>query len=109
MRVKSVGSKAGYIWKIGVTTEKGVKSETFISEFHTTECELIVTNITSGIIYCIVEATVLPVPKKTTKTKGALHLSNEMSLQSSAGTTKPSYALGSDPYNWTDPIFHVGI
>ena len=109
VRVKSAGKKAGYIWRIGVTTEKGVISETFISTFHTTECELIITAIASGVIYCIVEATVLPVPKKTTKTKGAIHLTNEMSLQSSAGTTKPSYALGSDPYNWTDPIFHVGV
>ncbi len=109
LRVKSAGKKATYLWKIGVTTEKGVKPETYVSIFCTPECELIVTNIASGVIYGIVEATVLPVPKKNTKNKGAIHLTNEMSLQTSAGTGKPSYALGSDPYNWTDPIYHVGV
>ena len=108
-RIKSVGKRAVYVWKIGITTQKGVKSSTFISEFFSTECEIIVTEIESGVTYCIVEATVLPVPKKTTKNKGATHLTNEMTLQTSAGTGKPSYALGSDPYNWTDPIYHVGV
>jgi len=109
VRVKSVGRETAYIWKIGVTTQKGVKPETFGSEFITTECELIVNGIESGKIYYIVEATVLPVPKKNTKTKSAIHLTNEMSLQTSAGTNKPSYTYGSDPYNWTDPIYHVGV
>ncbi len=109
VRVKSEGAKAAYIWRIGATTEKGVKPETFISVFYTKECELIITGIVAGVIYGIQEASIMPVPKKNTKTKGAIHLTNEISLQSSAGTSKPSYALGSDPYNWTDPIFQIGV
>ena len=109
VRVKSEGAKAAYIWRIGATTEKGVKPETFISVFYTKECEIIITSIVAGVIYGIQEASIMPVPKKNTKTKGAIHLTNEISLPTSAGTSKPSYALGSDPYNWTDPIFQIGV
>ncbi len=109
IRVKSAGRDGSYIWKIGITDEKGVIPEKFISEFYTRECEIIITGLQPKVIYAVVEATVMPVPKKNTKTKAPNLETQDGSLQQSAGISKPSYAIGSDPYNWSDPIFQVGI
>jgi hypothetical protein len=107
IRVKSLGKKAGYLWRFGKTTKKGIMPVAPLTTFFTMECEIIIDNLESADVMGFQSATILPVglgSKKSTK-KGLVQ--EDASKTPSMGSKKPTLSADSDPYNWSDFIYHV--
>lgn len=98
IRVKSVGKRGGYVWRIGVTNTKGVIPTTFLPLFFTLECEMVITNLNSGSMYGIQFATILPA-SQSEATPGT------QSDSISTSSSKPTFSAGADPLIWSDFIY----
>jgi len=107
LRVKSVGIKAGYLWRFGITSEKNKAPGVFLPILFTLECDIIITNLTSGVLYGYQVASILPV-SRTPETDPALTtVTKKSSVMLSTKSKKASFTVGVDPYNWSD-IMYVG-
>ena len=104
LRVKAVGSRAGYLWRFGITTEIGKTPTEFMPILFTLECEIIITNLKRGVIMGYQMASILPV-KQVPTTSPNPDVAKDASLGGSAKGNKPSYPAGTDPYNWTDFLY----
>lgn len=100
-RVKSVGNRAGYAWRVGITTAKGVMPTNFLPVYYTLECEMVLTNMTTGSIFAAQYASILPA-SQSQATPGS------QSDSISTSTNKPTFSVGSDPLIWSDFIYEGG-
>jgi hypothetical protein len=105
LRVKAVGKRAGYLWRLGITTEKGVIPATFLPILFTLECEVVILNLKSGSMYGFQFASILPVAQ--TKNSDPSQTVSSMAATTTVSTkaNKATYTVGDDPYQWSDFIY----
>lgn len=96
LRMKAVAARAGYVWRIGVTSKKGVPPETFLPNKFTLECEVIITGTEFGLIYGMQAASILPVKQNPPDSESSPVKAN-----------KPSFPADSDGLTWSDFIYDV--
>ncbi|MEI6853329.1 MAG: hypothetical protein WCL06_10815 [Bacteroidota bacterium] len=105
LRVKAAGKNAAYVWRFGITHEKGVIPEVFMPVVVTMVCELVVRHPFSGKIIAYQVACILP-KKRSSKTKTA----NSNLAKKAAGVAaylgnKPVVDFGIDALQWSDLIY----
>jgi hypothetical protein len=105
-RVKAVAAKAGYLWRFGRTPKKGVMPEGPLTTFFTLECEIIINNLEGGDYIACQMASILPVGLGSKKSTQMNQLKEDASKTPSMGSKKPTLSANSDPYNWSDFIYH---
>ncbi len=106
IRVKSVGSRAGYVWRFGITTEIGKVPTIFMPMLFTLECEVIITNIPRGAILGYQMASIVPV-NLTAKSSPNPDVSKIPPLGAPSKGKKPTFTANVDPLHWSDFIYDV--
>jgi hypothetical protein len=98
LRVKSPGKISACAWKIGITQAKGTLPDKFFPQVDTMECEVIFTNLRSGLLYAAEVATILPA------SHGIISDDNPPTKKK---RQVPSFAIGEgiENLNWSDPIY----
>jgi hypothetical protein len=107
LRVKAVGRRAGYLWRLGITTEKGVMPTQFLPIFFTVECEVVIINLESGSIYGLQSASILPVAQTKNSDPSQTLSSKTATVSVSTKANKATFSAGDDPYQWSDFIYEV--
>ncbi|MEI6852571.1 MAG: hypothetical protein WCL06_06990 [Bacteroidota bacterium] len=98
LRVKSAGRYSSCAWRIGIAQVKGTLPATFFPTVYTMECEVILTNIKSGILIAAQVATIVPA-------------SHGITMDDANPTRRkkqvPSFAVGEgiENLNWSNAIF----
>ena len=98
LRVKSPGVFSACAWRVGIAQAKGKLPDTFFPIVVTMECEVILTNISSGLLIAAQVAPILP----------ASHgITSDDSKPTKKKKQVPSFAIGEniENLNWSDPIF----
>jgi hypothetical protein len=107
LRIKAVAKNAAYIWRFGITHEKGVIPEIFMPVMVTMVCEVIVKHSFSGIIMGYQVACVLPKGRSaTTGTVYSKFGKNAAALEVYKWN-KPVVEAGVDPLQWSELIYGV--
>jgi hypothetical protein len=107
LRVKAVGKRAGYLWRLGITTEKGVKPTVFLPILFTLECEVVIMNLETGSIYGMQSASILPVAQTKNSDPSQTISSKSATVTVSTKANKTTFNAGDDPYQWSDFIYEV--
>ena len=107
LRVKSVGKRAGYLWRLGITTERGVMPTVFLPILFTLECDVVIMNLESGSIYGLQSASILPVAQTKNSDPSQTLSSKSATVTVSTKANKPTFNAGDDPYQWSDFIYEV--
>lgn len=107
IRVKAAGKYAVYIWRFGITSEKGVMPAEFMPIVVTTVCELIVKHPFSGNFMAYQVACVLPKPRSAHTKKAKSKLGRNASDVASYIGNKPVVEAGIDALQWSDFIYMV--
>lgn len=105
IRVKAVAKRAGYMWRLGITDEKGVKPTVFLPIIFTLECEVVILNLTSGEIYGIQYASILPVAQTKNSDPSQTIASKAATVTVSTKANKATVTMSDDPYQWSDFIY----
>lgn len=106
LRVKSVGTRAGYVWKYGAVTAKGLVPTTWSILVFTLETELVINGLKSNTIYAFEYASILP-SSHTHKTPVIVPLVvKAASKLSTSQSKKPTYTDGQVQLQFSDSIYY---
>ena len=107
LRVKAVGKRAGYLWRFGKTTKKGIMPAGTLTTLFTLECEIIINNQDSGDIYGYQMASILPVSHGSGTGTSPTITAESASMMPASKTKKATISSDKDPYNWSDYIYDI--
>lgn len=106
LRVKSVSTRAGYVWRFGITSAIGKIPTVFMPLLFTLECEVIITNIPRGSILGYQMASIISV-NLAAKTSPNPDVSKIPPLGAPSKGKKPTFTADVDPLLWSDFIYDV--
>ena len=105
LRTKAAGKYAAYIWRYGITHEKGVIPTEFMPIAVNMVCELILTHSFSGKIVACQVACVLPKPRSAKTNKAQSKQAKNALEAASFKGNKPAVEFGMDALQWSDFIY----
>jgi len=105
LRVKAVGNRAGYIFRLGITTEKGVIPTTFLTILFSLQCEVVIMGLKSGSMYGFQFASILPVAQTKNSDPSQTASSKTATTTMSTKANKTVYVMTNEIYQWSDFIY----
>jgi hypothetical protein len=107
IRVKAVEKKAGYLFRLGKTTKKGVPPTAPLVTYFGLECELTIINQTTGDIIGVQSASILPTGYGSKKAAKDNLTNKKSTLTPAIKQKKATFNPDTDPYSWSDFIYYT--
>jgi hypothetical protein len=105
LRVKSVGTRAGYVWRYAPVSAKGVVPTSWTYVIYTLETELVINNLKSSTIYAFQYASILPVSHSKKVPVLTPIVVKAATTLSSTKSSKPTYTDGQTQLQFSDTIY----
>ncbi len=107
LRVKSVGKRAAYAWKCGISDDNNTPPtpDKLSPVMITLECDVIITNCKKGANYGFQFASILPATHTSETNTNLPEMAKQATLNTTNKAGKPTFALGQEPLQWSDFIF----
>jgi hypothetical protein len=105
LRVKSVGKRAGYVWRYAPVSAKGVVPTTWSNDVFTLETELVINNLKSSTIYAFQYASILPVSHSKKVPVLTPIVVKVATTLSSTKKSKPTFTDGQTQLQFSDSIY----
>jgi hypothetical protein len=105
LRVKSVGKRAGYLWRCGITPEKDVKPTSFLPILFTLQCEVVIMGLKSGSMYGFQSASIVPVAQTKNSDPSKSISAKKATTSVATKANKTTITITEDPYQWSEFIY----
>jgi hypothetical protein len=105
LRVKSVGKRAGYMWRCGITPEKDVKPSSFLPILFTLQSEVVIMGLRSGNMYGFQSASIVPVAQTKNSDPSQSISAKKATTSVATKANKTTFTITEDPYQWSEFIY----